>query len=453
MIKSSYIREILKIENNNKVFKIKGWIKNKRFNKKIGFININDGTTFNNLQIVIKSQSLINFEECSSFGLYTCIEVLGKLKFTPNAKQSFEIETSEINLLSNSNLDYPLQKKEHTDEFLREIAHLRSRTRKYWAISKIRSDLIWIINKYFYENNFVNIHTPIITSNDAEGAGESFAVRKNLDVSVDKDFFGKNAFLTVSGQLHVESFAQIFGKTYTFGPTFRAEKSNTVKHAAEFWMLEPEIAFCDINGLMMNIEDLVKYVIKNILKSSKEELLFLSSNEHINWLNIIADSNFHKITYKEAIDIINNIDPEKHNFVNNKLVFGDDLQTEHEKYIANIHFNSPCFVYNYPSVIKAFYMKENNDDTVAACDLLIPNIGELVGGSQREDNYNKIIEKCKKQNINIESLKWYLDLRKYGYYMSSGYGLGFERLIMFITNVENIKDVLPFPRTNKNLIF
>ena len=380
---------------------------------------------------------------------------------TPNAKQPYELKASKIVLEGDSPEDYPIQPKKHSREFLRANAHLRPRTNLFNATFRVRSLLSFAIHKFFQERGFIYVHTPIITASDAEGAGEMFQVTtldlekipKKIDGSVDfsDDFFGKQANLTVSGQLEAEIFAQAFKKVYTFGPTFRAENSNTTRHASEFWMIEPEVAFADLYDIMNLVEEMIKYVIKYILENAREELEFFDafvSPGKIKQLETLVNSKIYICEYKDAIEILSKV-----NKFNN-VAFGNDLATEHEKYLTDVHFKGPVFVTNWPKDIKAFYMRLNDDQvTVAAVDLLVPGSGELVGGSQREERYDVLVQRMKEMGVPASELKWYLDLRKYGGTKHSGFGLGFERLIMYVTGVENIRDVIPFPRTPKNCEF
>ena len=445
-----------------KEIQVSGWIKTVRDSKSFGFIELNDGSFFKNLQIVF-DDSLSNFEEIRKLTISSSIEVTGILVKTENAKQPFEIKAKEVKIIAISASDYPLQKKRHTMEYLRTISHLRPRTNTFNAVFRVRSVLSYAIHKFFQENNFVYVHTPIITGSDAEGAGEMFNlntfdlnnVPKTEDGKVDfsKDFFGKQAHLTVSGQLNVETYAFAFRNVYTFGPTFRAENSNTVKHAAEFWMIEPEICFADLKDDMDLAENMLKYVINYVLENCPEEMEFFNNfidKGLLERLNNVVNSEFGRITYTDAVKEL-----EKHNDeFEYKVSWGVDLQTEHERYLSENIFKKPVFVTDYPQEIKAFYMKLNQDGkTVAAADLLAPGIGEIIGGSQREDNLEKLQSKIKDLNMDEKDYWWYLDLRKYGSVPHSGFGLGFERLMMYITGMQNIRDVIPFPRTPKNCEF
>ena len=445
-----------------KEIQVSGWIKTVRDSKSFGFIELNDGSFFKNLQIVF-DDSLSNFEEIRKLTISSSIEVSGILVKTENAKQPFEIKAKEVKIIAMSAPDYPLQKKRHTMEYLRTISHLRPRTNTVNAVFRVRSVLSYAIHKFFQENNFVYVHTPIITGSDAEGAGEMFNlntfdlnnVPKTEDGKADfsKDFFGKQAHLTVSGQLNVETYAFAFRNVYTFGPTFRAENSNTVKHAAEFWMIEPEICFADLKDDMDLAENMLKYVINYVLENCPEEMEFFNNfidKGLLERLNNVVNSEFGRITYTDAVKEL-----EKHNDeFEYKVSWGVDLQTEHERYLSENIFKKPVFVTDYPQEIKAFYMKLNQDGkTVAAADLLAPGIGEIIGGSQREDNLEKLQSKIKDLNMDEKDYWWYLDLRKYGSVPHSGFGLGFERLMMYITGMQNIRDVIPFPRTPKNCEF
>ena len=458
------IRELYKNSKEyfDKEVEVSGWIRTVRDSKTFGFIEINDGSFFKNVQIVFDN-SLKNFDEICKYTLSSSITVVGKMVETPDSKQPFEIKATSVVEIAESDTDYPLQKKRHTMEYLRTIAHLRPRTNTFNAVFRVRSVLSYAIHKFFQENNFVYVHTPIITGSDAEGAGEMFnlntfdlnQVPKNEDGEVDytKDFFGKPAHLTVSGQLNVETYAFAFRNVYTFGPTFRAENSNTVKHAAEFWMIEPEICFADLKDDMDLAEAMLKYVIKYVLDNCPEEMAFFNQfidKSLLERLDNVVNSDFGRITYTDAIKEL-----EKHNDkFDYKVSWGVDLQTEHERFLSEQIFKKPVFVTDYPAEIKAFYMKANDDGkTVAATDLLAPGIGEIIGGSQREDSLEKLQNKIKDLNMDEKDYWWYIDLRKYGSVPHSGFGLGFERLMMYITGMQNIRDVIPFPRTPKNCEF
>ena len=446
----------------NKEIVLEGWVRTVRDSKNFGFIELNDGTFFKNVQIVFNDK-LNNFDEIRKLTISSSIKVTGTLVITENAKQPFEIQASKIEIENLSDSSYPLQKKRHSFEYLRTIAHLRPRTNTFSAVFRVRSVLSYAIHKFFQERGFVYVHTPLITASDAEGAGEMFNVNsfdlnnipKTEDGNVDfsKDFFGKPAHLTVSGQLNAETFAESFCNVYTFGPTFRAEDSNTVKHAAEFWMIEPEICFADLKDDMDLAEEMIKYIFKYVLDNCPEEMEFFNQfvdKGLLDRLNNVINSDFVRISYTDSIKEL-----EKHNDeFEYKVSWGVDLQTEHERYLCEKIFKKPVFVTDYPKNIKAFYMKLNDDGkTVAAADLLVPGIGEIIGGSQREENYEKLLSRIKELNMPIENYSWYLDLRKYGSCVHSGFGLGFERAIMYLTGMQNIRDVIPFPRTPKNCEF
>lgn len=435
---------------------LEGWIRTSRSSKAFGFIELNDGTFFKNLQIVY-DDTLINFKDVEKLPIYSAIRVAGILVETPEAKQPFEVKASSIELEGMSDSEYPIQKKRHTLEYLRTIAHLRPRTNTYSAVFRVRSILAFAIHKFFQERGFVYAHTPIITASDAEGAGEMFRVStldlldppKTEDGKVDfsKDFFGKETNLTVSGQLEAEVFALAFKNTYTFGPTFRAENSNTARHAAEFWMIEPEIAFADLTDNMKLAEDMFKYIVNYVLENAPEEMEFFDnfvSKGIIERLKSIVNSEFGVVTYTEAVELLKKSGEE----FQYPVEWGIDLQTEHERYITEKIFQKPVFVINYPKEIKAFYMRVNDDNkTVAAMDLLVPGVGEIIGGSQREERLDVLTQKIIDNGMDPEDYWWYLELRKYGGTKHAGYGLGFERAIMYITGMSNIRDVIPFPRT------
>ena len=458
------IKELYKNTENyiNKELTLEGWVRTVRDSKTFGFIEINDGTFFKNVQIVF-TDKLSNFNEICKLTISSSIKVTGTLVKTENAKQPFEIQATSVEIESLSDSTYPLQKKKHSFEYLRTIAHLRPRANTFNAVFRVRSSLAYAIHQFFQERGFVYVNTPLITGSDAEGAGEMFNVNsfdltnipKTDDGKVDfsKDFFGKSAHLTVSGQLNGETFAEAFRNIYTFGPTFRAENSNTVKHAAEFWMVEPEICFADLADDMDLAEDMIKYIFKYVLDNCPEEMEFFNNfidKGLLERLNHVITSDFVRISYTDAVKEL-----EKHNDeFEFKVSWGIDLQTEHERYLCEQIFKKPVFVTDYPMDIKAFYMKQNPDGkTVAAADLLVPGIGEIIGGSQREENYDKLLNRMKELNMPIENYEWYLDLRKYGSCVHSGFGLGFERAIMYLTGMQNIRDVIPFPRTPKNCEF
>lgn len=439
-----------------KEIELNGWIKKSRESKNIGFLEINDGTFFSNVQVIVDSEYQ-DFKKVFQLGIYSAINVKGILVEPENAKQDFEVHAQKIEILSKSDKSYPLQNKRHTFEFLRTMPSLRMRTNAFNAVFRVRSELAFAIHKFFNERGFVYVHTPLITASDAEGAGEMFRVTTlDLDnlpkdehgkVDNSKDFFGTLSNLTVSGQLEVEGFAMAYSKVYTFGPTFRAENSNTPRHAAEFWMIEPEMAFAHLPEIMDTAEEMVKYIIKHVLEKLPEEMkLFDSFVEKgiINKLNKLVESKFNRITYTEAIDYLQKSN-KKFEY---PVEWGSDLQTEHERYLTEEVFNGPVFVTDYPKEIKSFYMKLNDDNkTVAAMDMLVPGVGELIGGSERENDVDTLIELMKSKNINEEDYNWYLNLRRFGGVYHGGYGLGFERMVMYMTGMKNIRDVIPYPRT------
>ena len=441
---------------------VSGWVRTVRDSKAFAFIELNDGSFFKNLQVVL-DESVPDFREVVKVTLGSAIEVEGTLKLTPEAKQPFELKASRVTVVGMAAADYPLQKKRHTVEYLRTQAHLRPRTNLFSAVFRIRSVAAQSIHRFFADQDFVYVHTPLITASDCEGAGEMFRVTTlDIDnpprdeqghVKVSEDFFGKPANLTVSGQLNAEAFCMAFRNVYTFGPTFRAEKSNTPRHAAEFWMIEPEIAFADLNDDMSLAEAMVRYVIADVMERCPEELDFLNSFVNkglIDRLTHVRDSDFARVSYTEAIEILKN----SGEHFEYGAYWGMDMQTEHERYLAEKHFSRPVCVYNYPKEIKAFYMKQNDDGkTVAAVDVLVPGIGELIGGSQREDRLDVLEARMDELGLDRESYWWYLELRKYGSTPHAGFGLGFERLIMYLTGVSNIRDVLPFPRTTGSADF
>jgi len=441
---------------------VAGWVRTVRDSKTFGFIELNDGTFFKTLQIIFED-SLPNFKQIAKLGVGAAIIVTGQLVITPNQKQPFELKASDIAIEGECPPEYPLQKKRHSFEFLRQIAYLRPRTNTFAAVFRVRSLAAYATHKFFQERNFVYAHTPIITASDCEGAGEMFKVTtldlinppKNDQNEIDfkEDFFGKMASLTVSGQLSAETFAMAFRDVYTFGPTFRAEKSNTPRHAAEFWMIEPEIAFADLQDDMRLAEDMVKFVINYVLENAKEEMQFFNQfvdKGILDRLTAIVNADFAKVTYTEAITILEKTD-KKFEY---PVFWGCDLQTEHERYLSEEHFNKPVFVTDYPKEIKAFYMRMNEDNkTVAAMDLLVPGIGELIGGSQREERMDMLLKRMHELGLNEEDYWWYLDLRRFGGTRHAGFGLGFERLIMYLTGMTNIRDVIPFPRTTGSAEF
>ena len=446
----------------NKTITIEGWIKNHRKQKEFGFISFSDGTFFTPIQIVYDNK-LKDFDEIQKYHIGSAIKVVGKVVESPKEGQLFEIQADSVELLGDCTEDYPIQPKKHTREFLREQAYLRPRTNLFQAVFRIRSKAAYAIHKYFQERDYVYFHAPLITASDCEGAGEMFKVTtldfdklpRTEDGKIDysNDFFGCQSSLTVSGQLQAETFALAYKKTYTFGPTFRAENSNTKTHANEFWMIEPEISFCDLNGDMDIMEEMLKNVVKYILDNCKEELEFLDNFVEkglIEKLEKLVNSKAVRITHHDAIKYLKESGKE----FEFTPEYGEDLAREHEKYLTEEKFNSPVFVYDWPKDIKAFYMRLNDDnETVAAVDLLVPGSGELMGGSQREERYDVLSEKMDKMNVSKDELYWYLNLRKYGGCVHSGFGMGFERLIMYLTGVENIRDVIPYPRTPGNCEF
>ena len=463
-MKNTLVKDLYRNTDNyvEKEVQISGWVKTVRDSKTFGFIELNDGSFFKNVQIVFDDK-LSNFAEICKLSISSSIIVTGTVVKTENAKQPFEIKASSIEIFDIADSDYPLQKKRHTFEYLRTISYLRPRTNTFNAVFRVRSVLSYAIHKFFQERGFVYVHTPLITSSDCEGAGEMFTVStfdfnnipKLEDGSVDysKDFFGKNTHLTVSGQLDVENYAFAFRNVYTFGPTFRAENSNTVKHAAEFWMIEPEICFANLEDDMNLAEDMIKYIISYVLENAPEEMEFFDkfiSPGLIGRLTHVINSDFGRITYTDAIkELEKNNDKFEY-----KVTWGTDIQTEHERYLSEVVFGKPVFVTDYPKEIKAFYMKQNPDGkTVAATDLLVPGIGELIGGSQREDDIDKLRARIKELGLKEEDYWWYLDLRRFGSSEHSGFGLGFERMMMYLTGMQNIRDVIPFPRTPKNCEF
>ena len=434
-----------------------GWVKTIRNSKALGFIELNDGTYFRNLQIVFEDSKIDNFTEISKQNVGAALVVRGNIVLTPNAKQPFEIHASQIQVEGVSSPEYPLQKKKHSLEYLRTIQHLRPRTNTFSAVFRVRSVAAYAIHKFFNERGFVYAHTPIITGSDCEGAGEMFRLSvldpndppRTPDGQVDysQDFFGKPTNLTVSGQLEAECMAMAFSKVYTFGPTFRAERSNTARHAAEFWMIEPEIAFADLEDDMQLASDMIKFVLKYVMDNCPEEIAFFNQfydKDLINRLTGIIEADFGRITYTEAVEKLEQV---KDQF-EYPVYWGCDLQTEHERYLTEKIFGKPVFVTDYPKEIKAFYMKMNDDNkTVAAVDLLVPGVGEIIGGSQREERLDRLMDRIHELGLREEDYWWYLDLRRFGGTKHAGYGLGFERLIMYITGINNIRDVLPFPRT------
>ena len=448
---------------SNKVVTICGWVRTIRDSKALGFMELNDGSCFKGIQVVFEDSKIPNFKDIAKLNVGSSVVVTGTLMITPEAKQPFEIHASNIEVEGTSSPNYPLQKKSHSLEYLRTIAHLRPRTNTFSATFRVRSVAAYAIHKFFQERNFIYTHTPIITGSDCEGAGEMFSITtldlndipKTEDGKIDfsKDFFQKSSSLTVSGQLEAECMAMAFSKVYTFGPTFRAEKSYTQRHAAEFWMIEPEIAFADLQDDMQLAEDMLKYVISYVLEHCSQDIEFFNrffDKGLIERLNNIVNSDFAKVSYTDAIELLKKND-DKFEY---KVSWGIDLQTEHEKYLTEQVFKKPVFVTDYPKEIKAFYMRQNDDQkTVAAMDLLVPGIGEIIGGSQREERLDILVQKMHELNLDEKDYWWYLDLRRYGGTKHSGFGLGFERLIMYLTGIQNIRDVLPFPRTTGNAEF
>lgn len=463
-MKATHVKEIFRNPEafDGKEIVVSGWIRTLRASKNFGFIELNDGTFFNNIQVVFE-ENLSNFADVSKYSIATSIIVTGKLEITPDAKQPFEIKATEIVLEGASDPSYPLQKKRHTFEYLRTIAHLRPRSNTFSAVFRVRSVLAYAIHKFYQEKGYVYAHTPIITGSDCEGAGEMFRVTtmdlnnvpKTEDGAIDetKDFFGKETNLTVSGQLAGETFCMAFRNIYTFGPTFRSENSNTARHAAEFWMVEPEIAFADLNDNMDLAEEMVRYIVKYVMDECPEEIDFF--NQRIDKglkdrLNHLLSSDFERLTYTRAVELLKEakVDFEY------PVEWGIDLQTEHERYLTEKVFNKPVFVTDYPKDIKAFYMRMNDDNkTVAAMDLLVPGVGELIGGSQREERLDVLENRINEMGMNTDDYWWYLELRKFGGTKHAGFGLGFERMIMYMTGMANIRDVIPFPRTVNNAEF
>lgn len=442
---------------------VSGWIRNIRISKNFGFIELNDGSFFSNIQIVIEEDKLENFAELSKLNVGAAIKAAGILELTPGMKQPFEMKAEEVMIEGASTPDYPLQPKRHSPEFLRTIAHLRPRTNLFSAVFRVRSCAAFAIHQFFNNKNFIYVNTPLITGSDCEGAGEMFRVTtldmKNPpltdqgDIDYSKDFFGKEASLTVSGQLEAETFALAMRNVYTFGPTFRAENSNTPRHAAEFWMIEPEIAFAELSDDMDLAEEMIQYVVSYVMEQLPEEMEFFGKfvdKGLLSRLDNLVHSKFARITYTEAVEILK----KNNDQFEYKVDWGTDLQTEHERYLTEQVYQKPVFVTDYPSEIKAFYMRQNDDGkTVAAMDLLAPGVGEIIGGSQREERYDVLLKKIHDMGLNEEDYWWYLDLRKYGGVKHAGFGLGFERLIMYLTGVSNIRDVIPYARTAKNAEF
>lgn len=459
------IKEIFRNQKDyvGKEISVCGWIRQIRDSKKLGFIELNDGSFFKCIQVIFEEDKISNFKDVAKLSISSSILVKGDLVETPDGKQAFEIHAKEIEILGVSDLDYPIQNKRHTFEYLRTVAHLRPRTNTFMAVFRVRSLVAYAIHKFFQEQGFVYVHTPLITGSDCEGAGEMFRVTTlDLDnvpkteqgeVDYTQDFFGKSVNLTVSGQLNGEMFATAFGNIYTFGPTFRAENSNTPRHAAEFWMIEPEMAFADLSDNMDVAEAMVKYIIKFVMENAPEEMKFFNKFIEpglIDRLENVVNNEFERITYTKAIELLT---PYKDQF-KYPVEWEAGLQTEHERFITEKIYKKPVFVTDYPAGVKAFYMKQNPDGkTVAAVDLLVPGVGEIIGGSQREENYEVLINKIKEQGMNEETYKAYLDTRKYGTVVHSGFGLGFERMVMYLTGMSNIRDVIPFPRTTGSAEF
>lgn len=459
------IKEIFRNQKDyvGKEISVCGWIRQIRDLKKLGFIELNDGSFFKCIQVIFEEDKISNFKDVAKLSISSSISVKGDLVETPDGKQPFEIHAKEIEILGASDLDYPIQNKRHTFEYLRTVAHLRPRTNTFMAVFRVRSLVAYAIHKFFQEQGFVYVHTPLITGSDCEGAGEMFRVTTlDLDnvpkteqgeVDYTQDFFGKSVNLTVSGQLNGEMFATAFGNIYTFGPTFRAENSNTPRHAAEFWMIEPEMAFADLSDNMDVAEAMVKYIIKFVMENAPEEMEFFNKFIEpglIDRLENVVNNKFERITYTKAIELLT---PYKDQF-KYPVEWEAGLQTEHERFITEKIYKKPVFVTDYPAGVKAFYMKQNPDGkTVAAVDLLVPGVGEIIGGSQREENYEVLINKIKEQGMDEETYKAYLDTRKYGTVVHSGFGLGFERMVMYLTGMSNIRDVIPFPRTTGSAEF
>lgn len=459
------IKEIFRNQKDyvGKEISVCGWIRQIRDSKKLGFIELNDGSFFKCIQVIFEEDKISNFKDVAKLSISSSISVKGDLVETPDGKQPFEIHAKEIEILGASDLDYPIQNKRHTFEYLRTVAHLRPRTNTFMAVFRVRSLVAYAIHKFFQEQGFVYVHTPLITGSDCEGAGEMFRVTTlDLDnvpkteqgeVDYTQDFFGKSVNLTVSGQLNGEMFATSFGNIYTFGPTFRAENSNTPRHAAEFWMIEPEMAFADLSDNMDVAEAMVKYIIKFVMENAPEEMEFFNKFIEpglIDRLENVVNNKFERITYTKAIELLT---PYKDQF-KYPVEWEAGLQTEHERFITEKIYKKPVFVTDYPAGVKAFYMKQNPDGkTVAAVDLLVPGVGEIIGGSQREENYEVLINKIKEQGMDEETYKAYLDTRKYGTVVHSGFGLGFERMVMYLTGMSNIRDVIPFPRTTGSAEF
>jgi asparaginyl-tRNA synthetase len=461
MNKRIKINKLLTLDTPLDEVVVKGWVRTRRDSKGFSFMEINDGSCLKNIQVVADS-SLNNYDEITRLIAGSAVAVSGSLVESPGSGQKWEVSAKQVDIISMAPENYPLQKKRHTDEFLRTIAHLRPRTNKYGAAFRIRSELSFAIHKFFRDRGFFYIHTPILTGSDCEGAGELFRVtaldleklpRSDGRVDYSADFFGREAGLTVSGQLSAEMFALALGDVYTFGPTFRAENSNTSRHAAEFWMLEPEMAFCDLEGDMDLAEEMLKYLAQTVLENCASDLALFAKfvdKELSTTIDNILSHDFKRIPYEEAICILE-ASREKFEY---EVAYGKDLQSEHERFLTEKHFKQPVIVYNYPKEIKPFYMRQNDDGkTVAAMDVLFPRIGEIIGGSQREERFDRLEARMKQMNMPLEDYWWYLDSRRFGSVVHSGFGLGFERLMMFLTGINNIRDVIPFPRTPKNIEF
>lgn len=454
------VKDISQNPENYSTVTVGGWVRSVRDSKAFGFIDLNDGSSFKGVQIVFERETLENYDQIAALNVGSAVVVTGNVVLTPENRQPYEIKATKIDVEGTSTPDYPLQKKRHSVEYLREQAYLRPRTNLFSAVFRVRSEAAFAIHEFFNSRNFVYVHTPLITGSDCEGAGEMFRVTtldmtnppKNEDGSIDyrQDFFGKSANLTVSGQLEGETYAMAFGNIYTFGPTFRAENSNTARHAAEFWMIEPEIAFADLNDNMQLAWDMIQHIIKHVMAKCPDEIEFFNSfvdkglKERLEFL---VNSDYCKVTYTEAIELLKKSGKE----FSYPVSWGCDLQTEHERYLTEEIFKKPVFVIDYPKEIKSFYMRLNDDNkTVAAMDLLVPGVGEIIGGSQREERIDVLLERMKECNLNEEDYWWYINLRKYGGTKHAGYGLGFERIIMYLTGVSNIRDVIPYPRTVGN---
>lgn len=461
MIRNNYqlISDLFKIKDNasasGQAVRLRGWVRTNRDNGHIGFIELNDGSRFAGCQIVYDMDAVPSLKEASKYLTGCSIDVTGTFVITPEAKQPFEVQAKEINLIGSCDSDYPMQKKRHSLEFLRELPHLRTRTNTFSAMFRVRSVVCAAIHEYLQSNGFLYITTPLITGNDAEGAGEVFTVTTRNDSDYDNDFFGKHACLTVSGQLHVEPFALGYDRVYTFGPTFRAENSNTTTHASEFWMIEPEIAFCDLEDDMIVMEELIRHCIKTALEKAPDELRFFNDfidKDHtlVERLSAVAAAPFKRMTYTEAVEALTKSGAA----FQYPVEWGSDLKTEHERYICEKIAGGPVFITDYPKDIKAFYMRLNEDGkTVAACDMLVPGVGELIGGSQREERLDNLVGRMNEMGIPLDALKWYTDLRRFGTVPHAGFGVGLERLLMYITGIGNIRDTIPYPRTPGNLIF